>query len=205
MGSRRRKAPRQPERFSSRASLDAPTSRRMRRRIAAASRRRSRRDSRSPTAGFFAWSRRKRITHSATSMPRTARSPARSNVRRPTKAAGRFGYDSQNSEALRRPLVMPAERGVVRRGWADNDLPPTREIVPPCSVASRCSASLRPCGRLGRPGHALRASVGRPLSSAAGLRSDPRQRGYIKRARRTPCRDVSRSSSTCPGTSPQQN
>jgi hypothetical protein len=42
------------------------------------------------------------------------------------------------------------------------------DIVPPCSDASRCSAALRPFGRLRRPGHLLRAAVERPLSLAAG-------------------------------------
>ena len=51
------------------------------------------------------------------------------------------------------------------------------EMVPPCSAASRCSAALRPCGRLRRPGPGLRAAVGWPLSSAAGPPSVKRQAG----------------------------
>ena len=42
-----------------------------------------------------------------------------------------------------------------------------REIVPPCSVASRCFALLRPFGRLRRPGPDLRAAAESHLSSAA--------------------------------------
>jgi hypothetical protein len=38
--------------------------------------------------------------------------------------------------------------------------------MPPCSAASRCSAPLRPCGRLRRPGPSLRPAVVRQLSSA---------------------------------------
>ena len=42
--------------------------------------------------------------------------------------------------------------------------------MPPCSAASRGSATLRPrcAGRHGRPGPGLRAAVDRPLSSEAG-------------------------------------
>ena len=39
-------------------------------------------------------------------------------------------------------------------------------IVPPCSIASQ---ALRPCGRLRRPGRALRAAANSPLSSAEGF------------------------------------
>ena len=42
-----------------------------------------------------------------------------------------------------------------------------RDIVPPCSVASRCFAPLRPFGRRRRPGPDLRAAAESPLSSAA--------------------------------------
>jgi hypothetical protein len=50
-------------------------------------------------------------------------------------------------------------------------------MVPPCSAASRCSAALRPCGRLRRPGPSLRAAVGSPVSSWPFFRPIEREPG----------------------------
>ena len=64
--------------------------------------------------------------------------------------------------------------------------------MPPCSAASRCSAALRPCGRLRRPGPGLRAAVVWPLSSAAGPR--PVKRQAWRRGRRDSARCTRRRS-----------